>query len=120
MMSRRTPAGSLRTLTNQKQVIEHLHSLLQLEEQSQSGQLQLTPAQRQQLQTLSLDLTQDNEMACCRDQKCSRFIQKRLKNQGVPVAEKQRFLDRILKNSGVSFDTLVQDSFGNYVIQIVQ
>ena len=120
MMSQRAPTGNMRPLANQKQVIEHLHRLLQLEEQSQSGQLQLTPAQRQQLQTLSLDLTQDNEMACCRDQKCSRFIQKRLKNQSVPVAEKQRFLDRILKNSAVSFDALVQDSFGNYVIQIVQ
>jgi hypothetical protein len=38
----------------------------------------------------------------------------------VPVEEKQRFLDRILKEETGSFDALVQDSFGNYVIQIVQ
>ena len=38
----------------------------------------------------------------------------------MPVEEKERFLNRILKNPTVSFDALVQDSFGNYVIQIVQ
>ena len=114
------PIRSARVPGSQKHVVDQLHQLLQLEEQNHAGHIQLNNSQRQQLQNLTLDSTKAFEITCCRDQKCSRFIQKRLKSPSVPVEEKQRFLDRILKDEAASFDTLVQDSFGNYVIQIVQ
>lgn len=73
--------------------------------------------QKSGMNQATLDIIKGYEMECCKDQKCSRFIQKRLMEESVSVEEINRFLDSILKNCNVRFDYLIIDSFGNYVIQ---
>ena len=70
--------------------------------------------------SLSLDITKGCELESCKDQKCSRFIQRKLVDEATTIHERSRFLDSILKNDAIKFDYLVMDSFGNYVIQKIQ
>jgi len=56
-------------------------------------------------------------LICCTDQKCSRFIQDRLKSNGLSLQERCEFLENMLCDPRVDFHHLVLDSFGNYIIQ---
>lgn len=68
---------------------------------------------------LNLFLTKGNELLCCTDQRCSRYIQDRITSLGRKPLDKEllEFMNSILKNSEINFESLVYDSFGNYIIQ---
>jgi uncharacterized Ntn-hydrolase superfamily protein len=66
---------------------------------------------------ITLDIVRGCEVQCLTDQKCSRFVQKRLDDLKVSIDEKNRFFDMVLKNDEVDFESIITDSFGNYVIQ---
>jgi hypothetical protein len=57
---------------------------------------------------LSLDVVGDRPLLCSLDQKCSRFIQERLR-LGVEIQEQERFFDKLLKGDHNIFDQLVTD-----------
>lgn len=65
---------------------------------------------------LTLDIVQDKAFECSVDQKCSRFIQERLRLD-IDMNEQTRFFDKLLKDPRVDFEKLVKDQNGNYVIQ---
>ena len=70
---------------------------------------------------ITLDMMSSQVVECCKDQKCSRYIQKLLCSPVVDKGSKMRFLDKLLmskSNMGKpsNFDMLVLDSFGNYVV----
>ena len=78
--------------------IEQVHQLLAVQKQYEGfKKQQLSNEIINQLNQLTLDMTYGIELVCCKDQKCSRFIQDRLVNKSVETNEKRRFLDRILK-----------------------
>jgi len=54
--------------------------------------------------------------ACCTDQRCSRFIQDRLLSPYLPAEERTLFLNKLLFDPSISFEKLVLDKFGNYII----
>lgn len=73
---------------------------------------------------INLDVLSTKIVECCKDQKCSRYIQKLLCSPCVDKNSKMRFLDKLLGDgkSGTktsNFEQLVLDSFGNYVVQII-
>jgi len=53
---------------------------------------------------------------CSIDQKCSIFIQERLKLPN-NIHENNRFFDQLLLDPTIDFDRLVMDQNGNYIVQ---
>lgn len=68
---------------------------------------------------LSLDIVQDKAYECSIDQKCSRFIQERLRLD-IGQREQFKFFDKLLKDPSIDFEKLVKDQNGNYVVQRIQ
>jgi hypothetical protein len=64
---------------------------------------------------LTLDIVQNKAFECSIDQKCSRFIQERLRLE-IDMNEQTKFFDKLLKDPNVDFDKLVKDQNGNYVV----
>ena len=57
---------------------------------------------------LTLEIVQDHAFECSIDQKCSRFIQERLRLE-IDMNEQIRFYDKLLKDPRVDFEKLVKD-----------
>lgn len=67
---------------------------------------------------LTLDIVQDMAFECSIDQKCSRFIQDRLK-LSIDIKEEERFYDKLLKDPSIDFSRLMTDQNGNYILQLI-